>query len=73
MTGSFNEDNTYLFWITDDLVLYDLRKSIGSKIIFKYRIRFFSAIDAFMSSKESGKRNHSFTSDQEHMFRELNI
>jgi hypothetical protein len=72
LTGSFNADDTYLFWVTNHFVLQDFKKAIGSKIIFKYRMRFFFEVDAFLSSRDTGKRSHYFTTDQEAMFRELN-
>jgi hypothetical protein len=72
LTGSFNAHDTYLFWVTNHFVLQDLKKAIGGKVIFKYRMRFFFEVDAFLSSRDMGKQGHRFTTDQEAMFRDLN-
>jgi hypothetical protein len=71
LTGSFNTDGTYLFWITDNFVLRKLKKIIGGKTIFKYRMRFFLGIDAFVSFRNREKPGHNFTPDQEESFRNL--
>lgn len=72
LTGSFNLEGTYLFWVPEDFNVRDLKRLLGARIVFKYRMRFFFAIDAFVSSRDHGKRTNGFTSDQEQMFRELN-
>jgi hypothetical protein len=72
LTGSFNDDNTYLFWVTESFEVQKLKYAIGSKVLFRYRLRFFFGVDAFISSRDLGKRNHQFTSVQEQMFRDLN-
>lgn len=71
LTGSFNEDGLYLYWITEDFILKNFKKTIGSKVIFKYRLRFFLSVDTFVASENRQKRNHHFTPDQEQMFRDL--
>lgn len=71
LTGSFNAEGTYLFWITDNFALRNFKKILGGKMIFKYRMRFFLGADAFVSYKDNRKTNHKFTPDQEQMFRDL--
>ena len=72
LTGSFNSDGTYLFWITDNFVLKSLKRIVGGKTIFKYRMRFFLGIDAFVTFRDKDKERHGFTADQEQMFRDMN-
>lgn len=71
LTGSFNSQGTYLFWISDNFALRSLKKVIGGKAIFKFRMRFFQRIDAFVAYQEKDKRSHGFTPMQEQMFRDL--
>ena len=61
LTGSFNTDGTYLFWITDNFALRSLKKLVGGKSIFKYRIRFFLRIDAFVTFTNKSKEKHGLT------------
>ena len=71
LTGSFNSNGTYLFWIADNFAVGDLKKIVGGKSIFKYRMRFFLKADAFVSHRDQGKMIHRFTAGQEQMFRDL--
>jgi hypothetical protein len=40
-----------LFWVRDLNELQDLKKAIGSKLIFKYRLRFFDNLEKFLVNK----------------------
>lgn len=70
MTGSFSAADTYLFWITDEFDIDSFKWRIGSRRIFKHRLRFFSDVNSFISSRDKNKRKHSFNSNQEQMFRD---
>jgi hypothetical protein len=71
LTGSFNSDGTYLFWVTDTFDLDNLKSTIGSRKLFKFRIRFFTDIDMFKWFMTRSARSHRFTAAQEQMFRDL--
>jgi hypothetical protein len=70
MTGSFSAANTYLFWITDEFDIDSFKWRIGSRRIFKHRLRFFSDVNSFITSRDKNKRKHNFNSNQEQMFRD---
>jgi hypothetical protein len=71
MTGSFNEEGLYLLWVAENFDLKLLKRAIGGKVIFRYRLRFFFNVNSFVTSIDKGKRRHHFTPDQEQMFRNL--
>ena len=50
MPGYANEKGLILFWVDESESLRSFKKAIGSKIIFKYRLRFFTTIEAFVES-----------------------
>lgn len=53
MPGATNERGLTLFWIDEKEDLRDFKKAIGSKTIFKYRIRFFTNVEDFIESKHN--------------------
>lgn len=69
MPGSTgNEQEASLFWIDDSLPLRDFKKAIGSKIVFKYRLQFFSSLEELQQQD----KNTSFTPREVAMIREMN-
>ena len=68
MTGSFSATSTYLFWIPDDFDLDSLKRKIGSRRIFKHRLRFFLDVNSFVMSRDKNEKKHNFNSGQEQMF-----
>mgnify|MGYP003546661900 CR=1 FL=1 len=52
MPGYANEKGLILFWVDESESLRSFKKAIGSKIIFKYRLRFFTTIEAFVESNQ---------------------
>lgn len=70
MPGSTgNDQDVSLFWIDDTLPLRDFKKAIGSKIVFKYRLQFFSSLEELQRQQE---KNTSLTPREEAMIREMN-
>src|SRR5689334_20644239 len=70
LTGSFSATSTYLFWIPDQFDLDKFKGKIGSRRMFKYRLRFFSNANSFATFRDKNKRKHGFDSKQEQMFRD---
>jgi hypothetical protein len=40
-----------MYWLREDASLRDFKLAIGSKIIFKYRLHFFSTVDEYLQLK----------------------
>jgi hypothetical protein len=50
MPGYANEKGLLLFWVDESESLRSFKKAIGAKTIFKYRLRFFASVEAFVES-----------------------
>ena len=42
-------DSYEMYWIPESLPIGDLKRAIGAKTVFRYRLRFFSALEEFMN------------------------
>jgi hypothetical protein len=64
--GSDGVDNfSDLYWVDEKIKLREFKEAIGSKLIWKYRLKFFTSLEAFIES-QNAKRNESFeTTDEE--------
>jgi hypothetical protein len=70
MPGSTgNEQDIILLWIDDSLPLRQLKKAIGSKIVFKYRLQFFDTLEEWQQIQN---RKSTLTDREEAMIREMN-
>ena len=58
MPGASESDSLSLFWIDDRASLRDLKKAIGSKTVFKYRLQFYSSIEKYLDTQ---KRDNTIT------------
>ncbi|HEY0653316.1 MAG TPA: hypothetical protein VGD65_09315 [Chryseosolibacter sp.] len=71
LTGSFDADGVYLFWVPENFSLPKLKATLGPGIVFKYRLRFFDNIDSFTMFSKKNYYNNKLTAAQEQMFRDL--
>jgi hypothetical protein len=60
------EENIGLYWVDEKTSLRDFKKAIGSKTVFKYRLRFFSSLEK-LNEFYSGRQDESFTPQEEAM------
>lgn len=70
LTGSFDADDVYLFWVRKDFSLSRLKTSLGGRLIFKYRMRFFENIDTYTMFSGKNYYDNRLTPEQEQMFRD---
>ena len=69
MPGSTgNDQDIILLWIDDSLPMKKLKKAIGSKIVFKYRLQFFNTLEEWQQTKDGVT---SLTDREEAMIREM--
>jgi hypothetical protein len=45
-----------LYWLDSDTTLRTFKEAIGGKLIWKYRLRFFSGLEEFLEYQESQKK-----------------
>lgn len=55
MPGFASEKGLALYWIRDNADLREFKKAIGSKLIFKYRLRFYPTVEEFVESKHNSQ------------------
>jgi hypothetical protein len=72
LSGTVNEQGLLLYWVKQDFQLHKMKVAIGSKLLFRFRMRFFFSADTFTTARSKNKRLPYFTEDQEQMFREMN-
>jgi hypothetical protein len=53
LPGFANERGLALYWIKEKADVRSFKKAIGSKTIFKYRLRFFPSVEEFIESKHN--------------------
>lgn len=58
MPGFANEKGLALYWIHNLSDLREFKKAIGSKTIFKYRLRFYTTVEEFVESKYNTSEAH---------------
>ncbi len=64
-----NELDLILLWVDDHLLLREVKKAIGSKVVFKYRLNFFSTLEEHQQMLE---KNSLLSPREEAMIREMN-
>jgi hypothetical protein len=69
MPGSTGHDeDVALFWVDEKQNLRDFKKAIGSKTIFKYRLRFYRSLEELYRHREKKIR---LTDREQDMIREM--
>ncbi len=60
-TGEVHE----LYWIDDQVNLRSVKEEIGSKLIWKYRLNFYSSFEAFIESQNKKKNARTLLTDED--------
>lgn len=57
MPGSLgtSDDSAEMYWVSDHIVLKDFKKAIGARIIWKYRLTFYTSLEHFIESQYIGE------------------
>jgi len=61
------ETDLVLLWVDESLPLRDLKKAIGSKTVFKYRLQFFTSL----SQHQAQEKKDPLTPREQAMIREM--
>lgn len=64
-TGTFsqNEDPHDLYWVDEKIKLREFKDAIGSKLVWKYRLRFYCSLEEFIESQNNGQKSSSLTEE----------
>ena len=59
-TGASSDMDTHdLYWLDENVDLRKFKEAIGSKLIFKHRLNFFTSLEAFIESQNKKKEEAS--------------
>lgn len=55
-TGATSDLDTHdLYWLDENVDLRTFKEAIGSKLIWKFRLNFFTSLEAFIESQKNNK------------------
>ena len=60
-----------LYWIDDQTDLRSLKQAIGSKLIWRYRLRFYDTLESFIESQNTKKNDTNFTAEELSLIAEM--
>ncbi len=59
-----------MYWLQEDVSLRDFKLAISSKIIFKYRLHFFSTVDEYLQ-QQNKNQNTGLSAQENRMVRKM--
>jgi hypothetical protein len=60
-----------LYWIDESIKLRELKEAIGSKLIWKYRLQFYTSLEEFIESQNARKNSTEFTDEEKALLEEI--
>ncbi|HEX8037649.1 MAG TPA: hypothetical protein VF490_00800 [Chryseosolibacter sp.] len=60
-----------LYWLDERVDLRRLKEAIGSKLIWKHRLNFFTTLEAFVESKKNRNKDAEFTAEENELLSKL--
>ncbi|MEO5601177.1 MAG: hypothetical protein ABIR06_09635 [Cyclobacteriaceae bacterium] len=64
-TGSSAEAVTYeLYWLDENITIRKFKEAVGSKMVWKYRLEFFTNLEAFIESQNPKSETLDFTPEE---------
>jgi len=52
-----------LYWLSDQIELRKMKEAVGSKLVWKYRLKFYASLEAFLQSQDNRVKAAEFTQD----------
>ncbi len=62
--GAAGQDIHDLYWLDDNVKIRSFKEAVGSKLIWKYRLRFFTTLEDFIESQENNKETEPPAEDE---------
>lgn len=69
--GSPVEAFADMYWVDEKTRLRELKEVIGSKLIWKYRLRFYGSLEAFIESQNPKSKATEFTPEENALLAEM--
>lgn len=60
-----------MYWVDEKIKLRDFKEAIGSKLIWKYRLHFFTSLEEFIESQNASKNNEVATAEEKALFEKI--
>lgn len=60
-----------LYWIDEKVTLREVKEAVGSKLIWKYRLRFYGTLESFIESQNAKKNNNELTAEERALMEEI--
>jgi hypothetical protein len=65
-TGASSDMDTHdLYWLDEKVEMRQLKEAIGSKLIWKYRLNFFTSLEAFIESQKNKKKEAELAAEED--------
>jgi hypothetical protein len=52
-----------LYWLNDQTELREMKEAVGSKLVWKYRLKFYASLEAFLQLPENTAKATQLTQD----------
>jgi hypothetical protein len=52
-----------LYWLNDQTRIREMKEAIGSKLVWKYRLKFYSSLEDFLQSNDNAANAAALTQD----------
>jgi hypothetical protein len=66
-----SEQITDMYWIDDKVTIREVKEVIGSKLVWKYRLRFYTSLESFIESQNPRKTSSEFTAEERALLAEI--
>ncbi len=50
-----------LYWLNDQTEIRELKEAVGSKLVWKYRLRFYNSLEAFLQAQDKSQKSAELT------------
>lgn len=71
-TGASSDLDTHdLYWLDEKVNIRSFKEAIGSKLIWKYRLNFFTSLEAFIETQKNKYKEEDFTPEENELWLKL--
>jgi len=65
-TGASSDMDTHdLYWLDERVDMRKFKEAIGSKLVWKYRLNFFTSLEAFIEDQKNKRKESEYTPEED--------
>src|SRR5687767_4758247 len=65
-TGTSSDMDTHdLYWLDEKVDMRKFKEAIGGKLVWKYRLNFFTSLEAFIESQKNKRKDPELTAEED--------